>query len=172
MNATDIPVAEPNDPSTLLIIFIAIVFVVLTVFILLYYYCVRNMKSSSDLNRQTHKSTSGSIMDEKSRNIFAHPERQLAVDQSFRTSPSASSSESEANPGTPATTGANTANQQHQQPQSQQAQQQPQQSDKQHQTTALHNQKSKSKSGSRGKDLTMVGTLAEIRDTLKGTRTD
>lgn len=78
------------DSTQILIIFLVIVFVVLVLFLLIYYFVIKGMKQRASVSqgRLAQKSTSGSTDGEKQRNIFAHPERQLAVDQSTRrTSP-------------------------------------------------------------------------------------
>lgn len=74
------------DSTQVLIIFLVVVFLVLIVFLLLYYYLIKGMKSKGPPSQSHvgHKSASGSMDGEKQRNIFANPERQLAVDQSTR----------------------------------------------------------------------------------------
>ena len=79
--------------TQLLIIFLVVVFAVLILFLLIYYYFVKNMANEKS-KRPTVKSTSGSISEEKQRNIFAHPERHLAVDHSLRASPSSATNTS------------------------------------------------------------------------------
>lgn len=71
------------DTTKILIIFLIIVFLVLIFFLLLYHFIIKKMRQKS-ISKIAHKSASGSIADEKARNIFAHPERHLAVDQSTR----------------------------------------------------------------------------------------
>lgn len=71
------------DSTQVLIVFLIAVFLILVVFLLLYYYVIKGMKQRVTPT-QNQKSTSGSMDGEKQRNIFAHPERQLAVDQSTR----------------------------------------------------------------------------------------
>lgn len=236
--------SDPNartqyDSMKLLAIFVLIVFFVLGLFILIYYYFVKRLKSDQ-VTRVPMKSTSGSITDEKARNIFAHPERHLAVDQSRRSSPPA-----ESTPASSATSAAETsgslqpssmaadpagqqaadpsASKMFQRPQQvQQTQQQQQQStpppstppqtqlrrfqvpQQQRQASPTKGKllkqqimeatrspaakggtefqakqiaeavdskgtKTKSGSGSKGRDMTVTGTLANLRDTLKET---
>lgn len=187
-NSEDSASAAPK----LLIIFILVLIGALSIFVIVYYYCVRGLRSSN-LAQHAQKSTSGSIADEKSRNIFAHPERQLAVDQSTRASPSPSSLDGERNspahktPAAPKTVPIVTKTPSQAQPQqhppppappqatsqsaapTQASQIQPKQP-QQTQPKQLQievDTKSKSKSNSQGKDMTMVGTLAELRETMK-----
>jgi len=83
------------DPSTsvqVLIIFLVAVFAILILFLFVYFYLVKGSRSELPLHiaeRTIHKSISGSVTDDdRSRNIFSHPEKQMAVDQSTRNSPS------------------------------------------------------------------------------------
>lgn len=74
------------DSTQVLIIFLIIVAFVLVIFLLIYYYVIKGMRKRS-VNRLLQKSASGSIGEERARNIFANPERQLAVDQSTKMNP-------------------------------------------------------------------------------------
>lgn len=168
------------ETTKILIVFLIIVFVVLTTFLLLYYYCIRGMKSKP-LSRMTNKSVSGSINDEKNRNIFANPQRHLAVDQSLRQSPSTSSEHSSpisSNP--PIIASQQRTSEQAPQQASQQAPQQVQQqaSDNSASTVASKttsepavvepSKTKRSNSSSKGRGRTNVaGTLAGLRDVLK-----
>lgn len=82
------------DSTQILIIFLTVVFAVLIVFLLIYYYCIRGMRQTSVNRIQAQKSASGSIGEDRSRNIFAHPDKQLAVDQSTRNNPNSPASAS------------------------------------------------------------------------------
>lgn len=81
------------DSTQVLIIFLIIVAAVLVIFLLIYYYVIKGMRKRS-VNRLLQKSASGSIGEEKARNIFANPERQLAVDQSTKMNPDSPASAS------------------------------------------------------------------------------
>lgn len=75
------------DSTQVLIIFLIIVAAVLVIFLLIYYYVIKGMRQRTVNKLVVQKSASGSIGEEKARNIFAHPERHLAVDQSTRMNP-------------------------------------------------------------------------------------
>lgn len=74
------------DSTQILVIFLIIVAAVLVIFLLIYYYVIKGMRQRN-VNKLVQKSASGSIGEEKARNIFANPERHLAVDQSTRINP-------------------------------------------------------------------------------------
>jgi len=74
------------DSTQILIIFLIIVFAVLILFLFVYYYIIKSMRPKS-AGKNVPKSASGSSNDDKGRNIFAQPERQMAVDQSGRHPP-------------------------------------------------------------------------------------
>lgn len=82
------------DTTYVLIVFLIVVFTVLILFLLLYHFVIKRMRQKS-ISKIAQKSASGSIADERARNIFAHPERQLAVDQSTRVNPNSPASGSD-----------------------------------------------------------------------------
>lgn len=96
-NSTDTGSGGTSKPDTasgggltstqLLIIFLVVVFAVLIIFLLVYHYFIKGMRQRSGSKHLAQKSASGSIGEGRDRNIFAHPERHLAVDQSTRTNP-------------------------------------------------------------------------------------
>lgn len=82
------------DSTQILIIFLIVVFGVLIIFLLIYYYVIKGMRHNAQ--ERLARSASGSIGEEKARNIFANPERQLAVDQSTRANPNSPASSTDA----------------------------------------------------------------------------
>lgn len=198
-NATDTTGATSTywwglDSTQILIIFLTLVFAVLIIFLLVYYYCIRGMRQNSTSNRLALKSASGSIGEDKSRNIFAHPEKQLAVDQSTRANPnSPASSDAEAAPPQQPVNIANLPSAKQQQQQGGQASPSPmtntsasggpssssQASTPRQLEPAPAAARNKSHSSSKNKNKTneestgrlgVLGALAGLRDTLKDTR--
>lgn len=168
-----------SDTTKILIVFLVVVFLILIAFLLLYHFVIKRMRQRS-ISKLTLKSASGSLADEKARNIFAHPERQLAVDQSTRMNSASPTTPSEASS----------------EPQNQQSGTKQQQSNAPSGNGARESQLTRSpkskeriepessrKSGSSGKNRSksdrqvntttnqhsIMGALAGIRDTLKET---
>lgn len=158
--------------TQIMIVFLIIVFAVLIAFLVVYYYFIRRMKSRA-IARVTNKSVSGSISEDKGRNIFANPERHLAVDQSVRNSPGNSSLPSDTssqNGSHPPTAGAQPTNSKASAPV---ATAQPTTSKTSAPVVAKASpeptepSKKSTKSSSKGRNFNVAGTLAGLRDIFK-----
>lgn len=173
---------DASSSVQVLVIFLVAVFGILVLFLFVYFYLVKGSRTESGQERALQKSTSGSITDDGARNIFAHPEKQMAVDQSTRASPSPAEPAAAAkrNSTSPAMADSNLDRNAAHKSSGFQVQQKPKSSSQQQLNSKSkqslppkvegHQQlASKSSSGGakRGANSSVAGTLATLRETLK-----